>query len=224
MYDSSGGSKDLLLECRQVRGAFGGACANCKSMARRGAFTPELFNRGPTVDDWACEIRERGELYKITWTHWEVARGSCHSRWQQPGVYLARSRAKLLYALESGKLGPVGEEVNMLAKVRRYIELLRTMSFRDFPTEDKSKALLAFKKASQRAIQNSQVLVSTNNNVGDCMIASNFGLNAQGIIVTRDEDTKECETSAWIPLTELLHGDRVTESSVVMMRNSLDQQ
>ena len=201
MYDSSGGSKDLLLECRQVRGAFGGACANCKSMARRGAFTPELFNRGPTVDDWACEIRERGELYKITWTHWEVARGSCQSRWQQPGVYLARSRAKLPYALESGKLGPEGEEVNMLAKVRRYIELLRTMSFRDFPTEDK-----------------------TNNNVGDCMIASNFGLNAQGIIVTRDEDTKECETSAWIPLTELLHGDRVTESSVVMMRNSLDQQ
>ncbi|KAE8328134.1 hypothetical protein BDV39DRAFT_204253 [Aspergillus sergii] len=186
-------------------------------------FSPELFKRGPTVDDWAYEIHESGELYKVTWTPWEVARGSCHSRYQQPGVYLARSRAELLDALESGKLDPVGEEVNMLAKVRRYIELLRTMSFRDFSTEDKSKALLAFKRASQMAIRNSQVFVSTNNNVGDCMIASNFGLNTQGIIVIRYEDTKECETNAWIPLTKLLRGDRVTESSVVMMRNSLDQ-
>ncbi|KAE8417265.1 hypothetical protein BDV36DRAFT_296293 [Aspergillus pseudocaelatus] len=97
----------------------------------------------------------------------------------------------------------------MLAEVRCYIELLQATSFHDFSTEDRSKALLAFKKVSQMVIRNLQILVSTNNNVGDGMIASNFGVNAQGITVIRDEDTKECETNAWVPLTKLLHRDRV---------------
>lgn len=52
-------------------------------------------------------------------------------------------------------------------------------------------------------------MVSTNNNTGDGMIASSFDDNAAGIVVIRDGNTKEVEVNSWIPLTRLVHCEKI---------------
>ncbi|QKX54099.1 uncharacterized protein TRUGW13939_01182 [Talaromyces rugulosus] len=88
-------------------------------------------------------------------------------------------------------LNEEGEDVDMLAEFRRYVNLLQERPFGDFEEEDRRKALLAFQKVSQM------------------LIATNFGLGALGVIIIRDEDTKETEANSWVPVAKLLNSDRI---------------
>lgn len=51
----------------------------------------------------------------------------------------------------------------MVAEIRRYIDLLREKSFREFDNKTRRKALLVFQKMLQMVIQKSRLVVSTNN-------------------------------------------------------------
>ncbi|KAL3463831.1 hypothetical protein BJX64DRAFT_287049 [Aspergillus heterothallicus] len=67
----------------------------------------------------------------------------------------------------------------------------------------RAHALYAFKQACKAVISEARVIICTNNTCGDPLVAPNFGENATGILVIRDEDPKEMEASTWIPLTKL---------------------
>ncbi|PIG88248.1 hypothetical protein AARAC_005938 [Aspergillus arachidicola] len=122
---------------------------------------------------------------------------------------MARSRGDLFDSIEAGDLDPEGEEAGMLQVLRDYAELIQKQSFRQLDDDIKRKALLAFKKAAKQVIREASVIVSTNNNMGEPMVASNFGETAQGIFVIRDEDPKELEPNCWIPITKLRAGPRI---------------
>jgi DNA polymerase III delta prime subunit len=122
---------------------------------------------------------------------------------------IAISRGNLFELLESDGFNPEGEDVDMLAELRHYVNLLQEQPFGDFEEEDRRKALLTFQKVSQMVVQKSRLIVSTSNNTGDKLIASNFGQDALGVMIIRDEDTKETETNSWVPVAKLLNSDRI---------------
>jgi superfamily I DNA and/or RNA helicase len=102
----------------------------------------------------------------------------------------------------------LGEEVDMLQFLRDYVELIQEQNFRQLDQDTKRKALLAFRKASKQVIREAFVVVSTNNNMGDPIVSSNFGVTANAIFVIRDEDPKELEPNGWIPITKLKEGPK----------------
>ncbi|PLB34583.1 AAA domain-containing protein [Aspergillus candidus] len=110
---------------------------------------------------------------------------------------IAKSKGDLYDLIEDG-LDPEGEEVDMLAEIRKFTSMLQEKNFRQFSDEEKRKALLAFKKAAQLVVQEATFLISTNNNAGDSMISTHFGKDAKAIIQIRDEDFKETEPNSWV--------------------------
>ncbi|KAH8426479.1 uncharacterized protein LDX57_004214 [Aspergillus melleus] len=122
---------------------------------------------------------------------------------------LERWKGDLYDSIEDGDLVPKGEEADMLQFLRYYAGLIEKQCFCQLDKITRRKAILAFKKACKQVIREASVIVSTNNNMGDPMIASNFGDTADGIFVIRDEDPKELEPNGWIPITKLRAGPRI---------------
>ncbi|PLN80884.1 AAA domain-domain-containing protein [Aspergillus taichungensis] len=121
---------------------------------------------------------------------------------------IAKSKGDLYDLIEDG-LDPQGEEVDMLAEIRKFTSTLQERSFRQFSDEEKRKALLAFKKVAQLVVQEATFLISTNNNAGDSMVATHFGKNAKAIIQIRDEDYKETEPNSWVFAAKSVFSDKV---------------
>ncbi|KAE8310687.1 AAA domain-containing protein [Aspergillus transmontanensis] len=111
--------------------------------------------------------------------------------------------------IENGNLIPEGDEVDVLALLRDYAEKIKESEYRKLEDSDKKTALWAFKTACKAVIRQTRLLISTNNNTGDGIIASNFGHDATGIIIIRDEDFKELEANSWIPVSKLAAAEKI---------------
>ncbi|KAL2870264.1 uncharacterized protein BJX67DRAFT_378250 [Aspergillus lucknowensis] len=110
---------------------------------------------------------------------------------------------------ETGDLVPEGAEVDVLALLRDYAERLRASEYRKLDGSERKTALWAFKTASKAVTRETHLLISTNNNTGDPIIGSNFGHDAKGIIIIRDEDFKELEVNSWIPVSKLAAAEKI---------------
>ncbi|PYI02422.1 hypothetical protein BO78DRAFT_390261 [Aspergillus sclerotiicarbonarius CBS 121057] len=62
-----------------------------------------------------------------------------------PEEQIAKSKGDLYDLIDDDFMDPEGEEVDMLAEIRRFTSMLQEKSFRQFSDEDKRKTLLTFK-------------------------------------------------------------------------------
>ncbi|GAE00293.1 predicted protein [Paecilomyces variotii No. 5] len=102
-----------------------------------------------------------------------------------------------------------GEEADMFAELRKYLQLMQTKPINSWDEEDRRKSDLSFKKVCQYVMSQASLIVSTNNNLGSSIPARHFGKHAKGIILIRDEDPKEVEPNGWIPLAKMDHANKV---------------
>ncbi|KAI9369379.1 P-loop containing nucleoside triphosphate hydrolase protein [Aspergillus egyptiacus] len=116
---------------------------------------------------------------------------------------------------------PLGDEVDMFAELRRFLDKLKESPIHEWEDDERRKCELAFRKCAEAIMEDTGLLVCTNNNAGSNLVASHFGLNAKGIIVIRDEDTKELEVNGWIPVAKLAAADKVTGVILVGDRKQL---
>ncbi|KAJ9246999.1 hypothetical protein DTO207G8_8459 [Paecilomyces variotii] len=102
-----------------------------------------------------------------------------------------------------------GEEADMFAELRKYLQLMQEQPMSAWDKEDRRKADLCFKKVCQHVMGQASLIVSTNNNLASSIPARHFGEGAKGIILIRDEDPKELEPNGWIPLAKMDHADKI---------------
>lgn len=119
-------------------------------------------------------------------------------------------QAKVVSEAQSSKLcvGPypgrstAPGNVDIFSEVRWYLEKLRENPVENWSTFEQGRSSAAFRKAAGQVIRDARFIVSTSNNVASDFISSNFGHEAKGIIIFRNEDPKEIEVNSWIPVTE----------------------
>ncbi|KAN0072113.1 AAA domain containing protein [Elaphomyces granulatus] len=94
-----------------------------------------------------------------------------------------------------------GPEVDMFEELHSHLNHMKIEPISEWQQEDKSKSLIAFKA--------SRILVSTNNNTASNICAQHFAQDAKAVILFRDEDPKELEVNAWIPLTKTVFSSKI---------------
>ncbi|RJE20389.1 hypothetical protein PHISCL_07285 [Aspergillus sclerotialis] len=87
-----------------------------------------------------------------------------------------------------------GPEVDMFQELRSRLEHIKAEPLSQWDPELKSNALIAFKQTD--------IIVSTNNNLASNIYSQHFGSNGKPVILIRDEDPKELEVNGWIGVTK----------------------
>jgi hypothetical protein len=99
----------------------------------------------------------------------------------------------LFGSIENGELVPEGEELDALEILRSFARDIEKQHFKQMDKSKRSRALLAFRRASKAVVSRANFIISTNNNVGDTLITTSFGQNANSIWVIRDKDPEETQ-------------------------------
>jgi hypothetical protein len=97
----------------------------------------------------------------------------------------------LFNSIKSGKLEPKGQKLNMSKILQLFTTDLQKYHFRQIEKPQRAQALLAFEKVLKVVILKANLIISTNNNVRDALISTNFR--------DKDKDPKETEPSTLLP-------------------------
>ncbi|KAL2837753.1 hypothetical protein BJX68DRAFT_249564 [Aspergillus pseudodeflectus] len=93
-----------------------------------------------------------------------------------------------------------GPEVDFFQALREYLKTLEEAPLSEWEDGEKPKALLAFKMVGDYVMKQAPFLVSTNNNLACAICSGHFAKEAKGVLLIRDEDSKEVESNGLIPL------------------------
>ncbi|GIJ82616.1 hypothetical protein Asppvi_001125 [Aspergillus pseudoviridinutans] len=103
-----------------------------------------------------------------------------------------------------------GHEVDILAELRLHLERMREEPLSEWEPEAKKLAVIAFKQVCQYVAGESQILISTNNNLASNICSQHFESDSKAAFLIRDEDTTELEVNGWIPLTSCKFSPKIT--------------